>query len=95
MSSAMLVLIPKKDNPNTFSDFRPICLSNFLSKVCTKVLVTRLDSILPKIISKEHAGFMKQRDIADQVEARAYFLHPLFGRSMERRRGSCFLWFYF
>ncbi|CAH9117544.1 unnamed protein product [Cuscuta europaea] len=74
-ASAMLVLIPKKDNPNTFADFRPICLSSFLSKICTKVIVTRLDSILPKIISKEHAGFMKQRDIADQVLIAQEMIH--------------------
>ncbi|CAH9101284.1 unnamed protein product [Cuscuta epithymum] len=38
---------------------------------------------------------LKALQASATVEARAYFLHPLLGRSMERRRGSCFLRFYF
>ncbi|CAH9101516.1 unnamed protein product [Cuscuta epithymum] len=66
-SSTQIILIPKSDNPSTFSDFRPICLSNFTIKICTKVLATRLKQVLPKIISQEQAGFMAKRDIADQI----------------------------
>ncbi|CAH9084422.1 unnamed protein product [Cuscuta epithymum] len=77
MASALLVLIPKSDCPSTFSDFRPICLSNFINKVCTKVLVTRLKPILPKIISPEQVGFMANRDSADQVLLAQEMVHCL------------------
>ncbi|CAH9124930.1 unnamed protein product [Cuscuta epithymum] len=77
ISSSFVVLIPKIDNPITFSDFRPICLSNFVNKVCTKVLATRLNKILPKIISEEQAGFMQNRDIADQVLIAQEMIHAI------------------
>ncbi|CAH9114746.1 unnamed protein product, partial [Cuscuta epithymum] len=67
MGSSLIALIPKRDKISTFSDFRPISLSNFISKVCTKLLATRLTFILPKLISPEQAGFMKGRDISDHV----------------------------
>ncbi|CAH9083023.1 unnamed protein product, partial [Cuscuta europaea] len=46
MASALIVLIPKSDRPSSFSEFRPICLSNFVCKVCTKVMASRLKEIL-------------------------------------------------
>ncbi|CAH9106369.1 unnamed protein product [Cuscuta epithymum] len=38
MASSLIALIPKIDNPDSFADYRPICLSNFINKVCTKVV---------------------------------------------------------
>ncbi|CAH9144348.1 unnamed protein product [Cuscuta epithymum] len=76
-ASSWIVLIPKTDRPSSFSEFRPICLSNFVNKVCTKVLAFRLSSILSKIISKEQAGFMKGRDIADQALMAQEMIHAI------------------
>ncbi|CAH9082772.1 unnamed protein product, partial [Cuscuta europaea] len=67
VASSLVVLISKVDNPSSFGEFRPICLSNFISKVCTKILVDRLSSILPKLISPEQIGFMNNKDIVDHV----------------------------
>ncbi|XP_019183742.1 PREDICTED: uncharacterized protein LOC109178660 [Ipomoea nil] len=67
MASAQIVLLPKKDNPGTFADFRPICLCTFVSKIFTRIITSRLSSILPKIISKEQAGFVEDRSIQDNV----------------------------
>ncbi|VFQ63941.1 unnamed protein product [Cuscuta campestris] len=40
--STFLTLIPKKDDPRSFNDFRPISLSTFMSKINTKILANGL-----------------------------------------------------
>ena len=42
VNATLLTLIPKKDNPSSFSEFRPISLCNFLYKMFTKLLASRL-----------------------------------------------------
>ncbi|CAH9120013.1 unnamed protein product, partial [Cuscuta europaea] len=77
VSSCLVVLIPKSVNPSTFGDFRPICLSNFINKVCTKVLTDRLTVILPKLISPEQIGFMKNRDISEHILIAQEMIHSI------------------
>ncbi|VFQ87964.1 unnamed protein product [Cuscuta campestris] len=67
LNECSIIMIPKKDNPITFEDFRPICLSNFIAKVNTKVISQRLRDLLPKLISEEQGGFVKGRQIHDQI----------------------------
>ncbi|VFQ68873.1 unnamed protein product [Cuscuta campestris] len=38
MASSTIILIPKKENLNCLADFRPICLSNFMAKIISKIL---------------------------------------------------------
>lgn len=77
IASAQIVLIPKKQNPDTFSDFRPICLCSFASKIFTRILTTRLRLILPKLISREQAGFVEGRSIQDNVLLAFELIHFL------------------
>ncbi|XP_071906094.1 uncharacterized protein [Coffea arabica] len=67
IASTLIVLIPKKPNPATFADFRPISLCTFMNKIFTKVLANRLQAILPGIISLEQSAFCPGRDIAENV----------------------------
>ena len=62
-----IILIPKSSNANTVDQFRPIALANFKFKIITKVIVDRLASILPKIISTEQKGFIRGRNIKDYI----------------------------
>ncbi|WMV19415.1 hypothetical protein MTR67_012800 [Solanum verrucosum] len=63
-------LIPKKDNVQTFSDMRPISLSNFVNKVLSrinKIIHDRLENILPNLISSNQSAFVKGRSIIENV----------------------------
>lgn len=77
MASAFITLIPKTSSPQSFSDFRPICLTNFLSKVCTRIIATRLGLLLPKLISPEQTGFLPGYDISTQVLLAREMVHMM------------------
>ncbi|XP_059306374.1 uncharacterized protein LOC132057787 [Lycium ferocissimum] len=62
-----LVLLRKKEIINNFSDLRPISLSNFINKIITRVIHDRLESILPSLISQKQSGFVKGRNIIENV----------------------------
>lgn len=62
-----LVLLPKKKEVSTFSEMRPISLSNFSNKVISRVIHERLVDLLPSLISEEQAGFVKGRNIVENI----------------------------
>ncbi|XP_058082451.1 uncharacterized protein LOC131230563 [Magnolia sinica] len=53
--------------PRTFADFRPISLCNVIYKIFVKIIISRLSSILPKLISAEQGAFIKGRSIAENI----------------------------
>ena len=61
LNSTFLALVPKKDKPITFADFRPISLCNLLYKLISKVIASRLKPFLDSHISIEQYGFLKKR----------------------------------
>ncbi|XP_019232503.1 PREDICTED: uncharacterized protein LOC109213197 [Nicotiana attenuata] len=62
-----LVLLPKKKEVVSFSDMRPISLSNFVNKIFSRVVHERIAGLLPNLISEEQAGFVKGRSIVENV----------------------------
>ncbi|XP_059310607.1 uncharacterized protein LOC132061950 [Lycium ferocissimum] len=56
-----LVLIPKKHHVQSFSDLRPISLSNFINKVISRVIHGRMEKVIPSLISSNQSGFVKGR----------------------------------
>lgn len=79
-----LVLIPKVESPTCFSNLRPISLSNFSSKIITKVLSRRMNPLLPKLISENQSGFVKGRAITENVLLTHEIVHGI----SEFNRGS-------
>ena len=50
-----------------WQEFRPINLCNLSSKIISKVLMNRLNRLLPKLVSPWHSGFVPGRSIADNI----------------------------
>lgn len=67
ISSTLIILIPKKESLNTFSDFRPICLCNFINKVLTRILCDRLRELLSTLVTEEQSAFLSGRECTDSV----------------------------
>ncbi|KAK5774661.1 hypothetical protein PVK06_042517 [Gossypium arboreum] len=57
-NNTLIVLISKVQNPENFSQFRPINLSSILYKLVMKIIANRFKVIFPKIIGQEQAGFI-------------------------------------
>ena len=77
LNSTFLALIPKKVNPFTFADFRPISLCNLLYKLISKVIATRLKPFLDSHISIEQYGFLKNWQIVEPIGIVQEALHTV------------------
>lgn len=53
LNATFIALIPKEENNQTPDKFRPSTLCNVLYKIVSKVIATRLKSLLPLLISSE------------------------------------------
>ncbi|XP_060194905.1 uncharacterized protein LOC132624092 [Lycium barbarum] len=62
-----LVLLPKKDTVQAFSNLRPISLSNFVDKVISRAVHDRFEKVLPSLISRNQTGFAKGMSIIENV----------------------------
>lgn len=61
------MLLPKKNDIHSFSDLRPISLSNFINKVISRVVHDRLEILVPRLISSNQSGFVKGRNIIENA----------------------------
>ncbi|XP_055806998.1 uncharacterized protein LOC129875783 [Solanum dulcamara] len=77
ISHACLVLLPKTEHPNKLSEYRPISLSNFTSKIISKLLCLRLAPILPQLISDNQSEFVKGRSISENIMLAQEIIHNI------------------
>lgn len=77
ITATSIVLLPKKDNPEAWSDYRPISLCNVSNKIFTKILSEGLAPILPKVIAPNQSGFVKGRLLNDNVLLAQEMFHEL------------------
>ncbi|XP_020684353.2 uncharacterized protein LOC110100971 [Dendrobium catenatum] len=63
----LIVHIPKVSNPILPSNYRPISLCNSVYKVAARVLLNRLSEVIPKLITREQAAFIRGRSLSDHV----------------------------
>lgn len=67
INNTFLALIPKKENPSKWEEFKPISLCNMTYKLLSKIMANRLKKLLPVIISKEQTRFVPNRSILDGI----------------------------
>ncbi|KAA3486847.1 reverse transcriptase [Gossypium australe] len=76
INKSLIVLIPKVQNPEEFSQFRPISLSSVLYKLVMKVIINCFKVVFPRIIAPEQIGFIVGRNITDNIVI-AQEIHPM------------------
>lgn len=66
-SHTCLVMLPNVEFPQQLSDLSSISLCNVSSKIFSKILNARLALVLPKIISMNQSGFIRGREISENI----------------------------
>ena len=60
-SRGIIKLIPKKDaDRNLIKNWRPLTLLNCDYKIATKAIVNRIKTFLPKLVSYDQTGFIRE-----------------------------------
>ena len=77
LNSTFIALIPKKDKPLSFVNFRPISLCNLVYKLISKVAAQCLKHFLDKFISPQQFGFLKNRQISEPLAITQEILHTV------------------
>eukprot|EP00253_Pinus_taeda_P013336 PITA_13336 len=80
LNSTFLALIPKVEEAKTPDKFRPIALGNVIYKIISKVIASRLKTILPGIISEEQSGYVEGRQILNNILLAQEMIHSLHSR---------------
>ncbi|KAA3466982.1 reverse transcriptase [Gossypium australe] len=85
LNNTLLVLIPKKDRPKDFSQFRPISLCSVMYKLVIKVIANRFKMVFPNFISPEQAGFIAGRNISDNIIIAQEVIHTMRSKKTGRQ----------
>ena len=64
----IIKLIPKKDaNLNSIKNWRPLTLLNCDYKIATKAIASHIKMFLPKLVSDNQTGFIRDRFIGENI----------------------------
>ncbi|CAL9020979.1 unnamed protein product [Prunus brigantina] len=89
LNATLITLVPKVVNPHSMVQFRPISLCCTLYKVISKILVSRLRTILPNLISPNQVSFVPGRHITDNIMIAQELMHKF--KSAKGKKGM-FAW---
>ncbi|CAL1397336.1 unnamed protein product [Linum trigynum] len=81
-----IAMIPKVDNPELISQYRPISCCNFRYKIISKIMATRLKRWTPELVSELQTAFTGGRLIQDNIIIVHEALHHFKNHKLGRRR---------
>ena len=77
LNETHVCLIPKTTAPRSAAEYRPIALCNVRYKIIAKILTSRLQGLLPDLITQHQTAFVPGRAIRDNVMITHETLHYL------------------
>lgn len=86
INSSFIALLPKKKNPLTMEDYRPISLINSMYKIISECLANRSKKVIEKIISPPQSAFIGDRNIFESILTCNEMIH-----SMKKIRAGSFI----
>ena len=77
MRTAVITLLYKKDDKDLLKNYRPISLLTMEYKILTKIMSARLTECLPNNIDPQQTGFIKGRNIRENIRIMKYIFEQL------------------
>ena len=78
------MLIPKINNPEKVTDYKPISLCNVAYKIASKMVANRMKVVLQDIINENQSEFVAERLIIDNV----LVAHELMNHINKKKKGK-------
>lgn len=75
LNTSHIILIPKKETSLHPQDYRPISLIHGMQRIFSKILANRVQQYIPRLVSEEQTGFIKNRQIAEGFIYAQHALH--------------------
>lgn len=83
MNESIITLIPKVKHPEDIKQFRPIALTNVITKIISKVIANRLKGLVGKLVSSNQCAFTPGRQAAENIIITNEIIH-----TMKKKKGS-------